>query len=245
MSTNSIAAYANMLYGLDSVYNQGHGGYTGEKSVGQRNVGSDTVSFSSQAMEKYYATKNGPNLSFAADDDESPASPAGGMSAESLESGKNFQNMDQAGLLAFLKSDNFAQQAMAYVKTVAYDQQTKGDADDESYDLLSKAMDADARVASGASSKDNAMAAMQAQSESENALVNGKRASKKELSAEIQKAEQDIKEMTARYEQIMSGEVSEEEKTRLSQPIYKRLMDRFEELQGLKTQAKSLAANTA
>lgn len=73
------------------------------------------------------------------------------------------------------------------------------------------------------------------------AFVNGKRGTEQELNERIHDVEEEVKELTATYELIMSGEGSIEEKTRLSQPIHKRLQERLEELQGLKAQKQMLA----
>ncbi len=205
-----------------------------------RNTGPDTVSFSHEAMEKYHAMRNSSNGSAETGGEDPRSSLGSSLLGKNQESGKKFQKMDQAELLAFLKSDNFSQDAMRYVKAVASDNKMQSNDEDESSDMLIKTMESNKNNDKSENAADNTIES-QVNSSSGSAFVNGKRATEKELAAEIQKAEEEVRELTATYEQIMSGEGSEEEKSRLSQPVYKRLKDRFEELQGLKAQAKSLA----
>lgn len=232
MSISGIASYANTFYGIDPAYARSRrdddNGATGN---GGRNIGPDTVSLSAEAMEKYHSMKNNSEASATADDNSSKSYMNGSQ--------KN-QKMTQADILAFLKSDTFSQDAMGYVKSAASDNKTASGDDDDSSDMLIHAMEKNKSENVKNDAADSDIASLSAK-DSGKTFLNGKRATEKELAVAIAKTQQEANDLTATYEQILSGEGTEEEKNRLSQPVYKQLKDKLEELAGLKAQAQGLA----
>jgi hypothetical protein len=199
VSIASIFGYSNPLaYAIDSSQNQRDRNKVGfENEAGNRNTGPDTVTISNNALEMLNAA-NG--------------------------AGKKPTKLDSAGLLAFLKSDTFAKEAMSYAKAVATKHATdSGDEEDEASDILSEALDS----AKGGSKKGVA-------------VVNGKHSSKEELYAEITKVQQEIQELTEVYQSILSLDIDHAQKQHLITPVSERLEEKFEELQGLKAQVKML-----
>ena len=75
--------------------------------------------------------------------------------------------------------------------------------------------------------------------------VNGKLSTEEELHAEIHRVEKEVKELGEQMADIMDGPFSEEEKARLSKPVYKRLQERVMDLQNLKAQAKAMQETKA
>jgi ElaB/YqjD/DUF883 family membrane-anchored ribosome-binding protein len=237
VSINSISSQVNMFYGIDSVYNQRRRDNAAEETgYGERNTGPDTVDISNEAMEKYYAMKNGFDTSAETADENSQSSPNGDSFGKSYEDSKKFQKMNQAEILAFLKSDTFSQDAIGYLKSVAYDNKTTDNDGDDTSDMFVKAM----RQNRNENTEDNSTDNIQNSEDSKGSFLNGDDDTEKELAKAIQRLEKEVRELTETYEKIMGGEGAEEEKFRLSQPIYKNLKDKSEELIGLKAQMKNL-----
>lgn len=76
-------------------------------------------------------------------------------------------------------------------------------------------------------------------------IIDGIRATEKELYAQIQKTQEDVDRLTSELEQIMSSEGSVDEKLRLSEPTQKELKDKLETLSSLKSMAEAAKMNKA
>ena len=207
----------------------------------------DTVSFSSEALEKYLTLKNGADGAEEKKDTKQELA-ENSFFQQSHTDGKKTKRMNSAELIAFLKSDTFAEEAMGYAKAVATEAATSEDGEDAASDQIIKDMDAKGHTESpddAGGDSDDARVDGPAGSGSGGPIVNGKRASEKELAAEIHKLEEEVKELSATYELIMGGEGELEEKLRLGKPVQKRLDDRLHDLQAMKAQMQMMQEEKA
>lgn len=234
----SIFQAESSLYAVEESRRRGNA--VGETGLGNRNTGPDTVLLSNEAQEKYLAMKNGAGPG-QADEEAAHSIAASGLLGKAHQSDEKQISPDE--LPAFLNSESFSHDAMAYARSKVSNGSFADD-DNSVSDQLMKDLDRKNSATKSESVQEPG------KNDSSKAFVNGKLSSEEELAAEIQKLEEEVKELTATYEQIMSGEGSDEEKVRLSQPVHKRLQDRLTDLQNLKAQAQNLAdekdmANTA
>lgn len=204
----------------------------------------DTVSFSSEALEKYLAAKNGSDGAEEKKETEQELA-KNSFFQQSHDDGKKIKRMNSAELIAFLKSDTFAEEAMGYARAVATEAATSEGGEDAASDQIIKDMDAKKHADSASTGDDEAASQEgriedQAKNNSGSPVVNGKRADAKELAAEIHKLEEEVKELTATYELIMGGEGELEEKLRLGKPVQKRLDERLHDLQAMKAQMQMM-----
>ena len=245
MNISSVYSYANVFQSENDDKKRNRDKMSLGAGAGDRNTGPDTVSFSSEALEKYLAMKNDSgSAGTGQDQQDAQSSTASDLLGKSHESSKKNKRMSQAELLAFMKSDTFAEEAMGYAKAVTAEGAGGEDGEKSVADQLIKDIGAKKQTdaADGASDSSNAPSVEeQAKSKSGVAFVNGKLTDEKELAAEIHRIEEEVHELTATYDQIMGGEGLMEEKFRISQPVHKRLDERLKELQALKDQAQGLA----
>lgn len=234
MYTSGIlsALQANEQY---SVSPRGHEKATETAEIGNRNTGPDTVSLSNEALEKYSAMANG--SSTAQDDGEAAGSSTLADFLEKQELSQK-QKMEFSDILAWMKSDNFAKEAMGYAKA-AIASEFSTTQETEAADLINTLGSNDGENRSVAESSESRDVAENGNSA--NTSSNGKNDLQKDLAEEIKRVEEEVKELTEAYELIMGGEGELDDKLRLSQPVHKRLQDRLEELHSLKAQAQNLA----
>lgn len=243
MNINSLSSYA-YIFQVEDAGNKGNrGGANLDAEYGNRNTGPDTVSFSNEAIAKYLAMKNSSADDNAAEENEEYASSNEFFLEQTQKSGKKNKKMTTAELIAFIKSDAFAEEAMGYAKSAMTESATNSeDEEDESSDDILNLGAKRQTYSTGNADDDSDGASIdeQVKNSAGGAVVNGKWTDQEELNEEIHKVEEEIKELTAVYELIMGGEGELEEKVRLSQPVHKRLDERLKDLQALKAQARML-----
>lgn len=245
MHINGMSSYASLFQidGVSKKPSRATDSMDMEKSG--KTVIRDTVSFSSEALEKYLAMKNGADGAEEKKDTEQELA-ENSFFQQSHNDGKKTKRMNNAELIAFLKSDTFAEEAMGYAKAVATEAATSKDGEDAASDQIIKDMDAKRHIESpDEAGGDSDEARIDAPGGSGGPIVNGKRASEKELAAEIHKLEEEVKELSATYELIMGGEGELEEKLRLGKPVQKRLDDRLHDLQAMKAQMQMVQEEKA
>ena len=207
-------------------------------SGNNRNTGPDTIVLSSEALDKYFAMKNS---TVEVDTGEADSQPSSFMDVYGQPRQEKNKKLDSAELLAFLKSDNFAEEAMGYAKA-AYSSNQVGDEDES--DAAADQLIKDLSEKQGAESAEKNIEDL-SESGANGAFGKDTSASEKDLNSRIREVEEEIQELTTVYEQIMSSEGELDEKVRMSQPVYKRIQEKFEELQGLKAEAEGLADEVA
>ena len=244
MNVNSIFSYYNVFESgnADPASNRRKSENSVDGGSSDRNTGPDTVTFSSEAIAQYAAMKSGSNSSDTNGND-AYSSFSESLLGQSHESSKKNKKMSTAELLAFMKSDNFAKEAIGYAKAVTTASTTSEDDDSATDELMNSIGSNKNKKPSSVGNDDSDSLAVEEKTKnsSEVAFVNGKRGTEQELNKKIHEVEEDVKDLTATYELVMNGEGSIEEKTRMSQPIHKRLQERLEELQSLKAQKQMLA----
>lgn len=238
MNIAGLSSYVSVSQSDEGSHKRSCAGTGLDAGCGNRNTGPDTVSFSSEAMEKCLALKNSSSDTDANNEEE--CHPSGNDFLSRQSGRKKNQKMSSAELLAFLTSDSFAEQAMRYAKDVtianAANSSDEEEKEDETLDELMSA-----RKKNGSLSTKEATAESGKTTGAENEqFIHEKSMYKDQVNERIHKLEAEIKELTAAYETIMSGEGELEEKVRLSQPVHNRLEERLRELQALKVQAQSL-----
>lgn len=245
MNVSGIYSYANVLQNAE-VNNKRHNkNGLFDTETNDRNAGPDTVSLSSEAIEKYLAMKSS---SDSPDQNEKGADnpPETALFGQAAGSGKKNGKMTRAELLAFMKSDTFAEEAIGYAKAATMEKATSQNDDEEESDQILRDMGAKKRADGNADGGSTGGASTEATDETRakggfgGPVVNGKRVDEKELAAEIHRIEEEINDLTATYELIMGGQEEFDEKVRLSQPVHKRIDERFKDLQALKEQAEML-----
>jgi hypothetical protein len=128
--------------------------------------------------------------------------------------------MDNSELLAFLKSDNFAEEAMGYVKSVSSENATSKNGENSTTDTFIQALD-NAKKDAQAGNADNESDVDQQSKNGggHNGSFIDELSSEKELSAAISKAEQELKELAATYQQIMSTDVGTDVKSAVASDV--------------------------
>ncbi len=243
MYINGVSSYASLFQTDGASTKQSRVADSTDMEKSGKAAVRDTVSFSSEALEKYLAMKNGSDGAEEKNDTEQELA-KNSFFQQAHVGGKKTKRMDRAEFIAFLKSDTFAEEAMGYAKAVATEEATSEDGEDAASDRIIKDMDAKKRHDNSSDDADDDSDDTRIEDQAKNnfgsPIVNGKRADAKELAAEIHKLEEEVKELTATYESIMGGEGELEEKLRLSKPVQKRLDERLHDLQAMKAQMQMM-----
>jgi hypothetical protein len=227
---------------------------TEEAGFWNRNTGPDTVMISDEALQMFFVFS---------DDGGSGAERAGAAQALDEQAGINAllgqqseaaqkdKKMSNAELLMFLQSDNFADEAMGYVKSVAAANMAGEDDSDDLADVFLK-NDEQAESTDGKAKSSGAALVEAADEEGSDdgiivpgqrpgkTFVNGKFSTEAELKAKIVEVKEEIKALTEAYELVMGGDNDFEEKIRLSAPIKKNLDEKLHELMALTAQERKL-----
>lgn len=216
MSSNSISGYNDILGAkyIEPVQSKNQNKHTFENTISNRNTGQDTVTISHEAMEKYYSMKNS-TASDKTENDNLQSSYKENISESNREDNgaKKYTKMDNSELLAFLQSDTFSEEAMEYVKSVSSENVTNKNDEDSTDDTFIRALD-DAKKDETSEENENDIYQQSSNNGGHSdAFIDGKISSKEELSAAISKAQQELKELTVAYQQIMSTDVSADAKT--------------------------------
>ncbi len=222
MNINSID---DKIYSIETINkNQTQRQESGIFTLGSRNMGPDTVSISDEAIAKYQAMQVSTE----------PSTFDPNSVNDKAISGK----MDDGEFLAFLQSDNFAKDAMAYVKGVAVENKGMEDDDDPLNQVAKNLGGGDASSDVASSNAVLSGASTEGQESGTGGFASGSEKSREELAAAIVKARQELEDLTTAYEEIMSGTGEMEEKIQLSEPVHEQLERKADELQNLEAQAK-------